>query len=1086
MSAAKKQKVGITDPNQKKQQKLYIGPNGLAIQSNVPAQSKTQVQSSALESVMAPVVDDLADVDSANAKLCLDGTAPISARRDYGAAGRAYEGYAMRQLATREINKIVLYPPPDTFVAIADGTEVTEKTVLDAKLAFNRGLVEARREGTPGISPHFGLDGIMVSRRAWEDDDNLRNSMELLEAKVSKVVDAGTLGPNFARMMRLLIRGVPLPMVLISPYKPTPEVYNTFEGKKDLFRHISIAENKEATRSTRAVVGDVKLKPWQDAGSKAAVAAWKKGSRIVIASAMTGDGKTILGLGALLKAVDHPVRIFCVHTIVLGRQTLQEGTRMNIDFHDLMSTGSKKVESENDETTPDEHVCRCILDGLSALTKKATKKDPVYIVMTHTSLRALSKALLGIKGPAHNNPESPSLAPASSTDRGVYSYIHNPCAMIVDEVHLLKRAADVFRAIASPVNQLSAMLLSATPPLKWTSTCDATKKSLRTKDARTSALAIRNLMDHEYGPAVAAAIRSAPWVVRRSLRNGVDDGQLVRPHIDMALGSDEASHDLINASKAELGLQARCAAGWICKNNLETVAVYVNSIDRAERFARILEKEIAAIAESTAWCRAVHSGINSGEDRYKLSDRECNDRLDKFKANTFAADGVSHKVIVSVRKLREGFNMPALKGVVVVDEVDSETESQIIGRSLRAYDGKTMAWCLIFGGDRAAETLASMLYALDPGQKLITIGQVAQNYKAEIAASRPCAARNAIKAAGVKIKDDVSKMLKAMAIAAVDNATLVATEVRAFIEQFKEATPDAEATLKYEVGEVAFSTRALDWLRGVRRAWHQPREYAGRYGTSVVDKALMQALEWFTIPVFSGDWKVPGTHMPRAAVFKPDGTRPVDGELWADTDGKEWRCCINGQECAAVSKFIAVWPHTTVTKEPMACGSCNGATGRCQTPGCDRFVGPMACEPGGHAGYCSRPCMNGGAEKVPGNATMGVVYTVDGTLPELGKVFKLNGADYAACKSDQACAATCGFINVIKDNHYNTGGKCIACRYPGGGGRQGDKNRCACGKSYQYLDRATKIYYCATCAPQPLKDAAKKRREDKKAKPERG
>ena len=126
MSAAKKQKVGITDPNQKKQQKLYIGPNGLAIQSNVPTQSKTQVQSSALESVMAPVVDDLADVDSANAKLCLDGTAPISARRDYGAAGRAYEGYAMRQLATREINKIVLYPPPDTFVAIADGTEVRE------------------------------------------------------------------------------------------------------------------------------------------------------------------------------------------------------------------------------------------------------------------------------------------------------------------------------------------------------------------------------------------------------------------------------------------------------------------------------------------------------------------------------------------------------------------------------------------------------------------------------------------------------------------------------------------------------------------------------------------------------------------------------------------------------------------------------------------------------------------------------------------------------------------------------------------------------------------------------------------------
>jgi len=744
--------------------------------------------------------------------------------------GVAYEPYALSKYAGANPKRVVFGGKggiPDVLLALASGKDVSPETTKKLKREYAVSVNNAVSNGeTPkGLSEHFGMDGVSVDSKAWSmHKEDLLSSMNVIECKVG-LTDCHVLGPTIARQfINLAVYGPEkLPrLTLLSPHKPTPAVFDTFAPLSGAFRHELIPEPPLSSSAARAdgigVVGggktsvdiadgEIDVFQWQKTIARRTLREWKKGTHICVANVVMGLGKTVAGWAALQRADKWPLRIFCAHTTIVADQAREEAVKLGIGALDLtylcktkegVDSAVRGTEYTSDSSMDDEHVaeeceptadeCARIISKLTDLSRRACADKPIYTVLCHTTLRALAVHGLGRLGCG--------------------------LALVIDESHKLKNCKAIYEAILSPINNTHALLMTATPPKTW--------------DVG------------QLGETTARELAKAPVVMRLGLDHGIAAKRLVPTHVEVVVGADAESWEVCDASEASVHSKAQATAAWIVSNNFATASVYTSRTDDADAFASALGPAIEAITGNKAWCASVHS-------KKKTSDNDA--ALEHLKTNTFASDGVMHKVVVSVGQLKEGFNMPSLTAVVLLEPPgDAASALQMAGRAMRAFPGKTIARMLVFGEDSAAASVGRMLHAYDREFKAITVGCVASTYEEQIKSAVEGPTRTALEAKARAFERKTRERLENLALAACDNRTLRTAQTIAFVKQFAAKKPiqgDGQK-LEYFIDKVKCRINAAMWLAGVRGDWHRSE---GSYLLSESNKAaLVEGLQWFDLP----------------------------------------------------------------------------------------------------------------------------------------------------------------------------------------------------------------------------------------------
>ena len=285
-------------------------------------------------------------------------TATNGEKHNNGARGIAYEPYALAVHARAHPDRVVFGGQggiPDALLARASGTPVTAEALKKLKREYAATVEAALTQGQKpvGLSEHFGLDGVSVDAKAWKTHTgDVLASLNVIEAKVC-IADCHVLGPSIARCYKnLAIYGpekVP-PLTVLSPYKPTSKVIDTFSPLKGAFHHERIEEETpravSSMPSTSAVeiTEDRPIDPyqWQKTVSRNTTGMWNKGSRICVANVVMGLGKTAAGWLTLQKADRQPLRLFCAHTAVVALQAMDEATRLGVTALDLTHRNKTK------------------------------------------------------------------------------------------------------------------------------------------------------------------------------------------------------------------------------------------------------------------------------------------------------------------------------------------------------------------------------------------------------------------------------------------------------------------------------------------------------------------------------------------------------------------------------------------------------------------------------------------------------------------------------------------------------------------------------------------------------------------------
>lgn len=742
------------------------------------------------------------------------------------ARGISYEPYALAQHALKHPTRVIFCGKggiPDALLARATGTPVTPAMTRELKRAYTTAVDEALAQGKKPsrLSEHFGMDGVSVDAKAWSmHTEDLLSSLHVLECKVG-LADCHVLGPSIARQFTNLALYGPEklpPLTLLSPHKPTPAVVSTFAPLNGAFNHeiireaVSASSVPSASADAMEISKDNHIDPfrWQGTVARRTVLEWNKGSRICVASVVMGLGKTVAGWLTLKNADKQPLRLFCAHTTVVALQAIEEAKRLGIhDVLDLTHRHTTKAgvdaavhgaadfssdsSSDDDGDVAEEHTpgpveCARLIQRLTDLSQTARADKPVYAVLCHATLRAL--ATHGLGG------------------------LKSPVALIIDESHKLRNGKAVCDAILSPIHAIRTLLMTATPPKTW----DVGK----------------------LGKQNAKALVDAPVVMRLGLAHGIEMKRLVPTHVELVVAADAMSGEMRDAADATIYKKAEATAAWIVNNNLATVSVYATLTKDADAFSAALGPAIEAIAGGKSWCESVHS-----KKKAKYNDAA----LNHFKADTFSSDGVLHKVVVSVGQLKEGFNMPKLQAVVLLEPPDdAATVLQMCGRGMRCYAGKTMARVLVFGQEGAAASVGRMLHAYDREFKAITVGAVASTYDEQINTAVEGATRTALEAKSHAFQAKTRERLQNLALATCDNSTLRTAQVAAFVKQFADTKPmrDDGQKLTYLIDKVECRVGAGHWLTRVRGDWHNCEE---SYSLSDANKAaLTEGVKWFDPP----------------------------------------------------------------------------------------------------------------------------------------------------------------------------------------------------------------------------------------------
>ena len=799
------------------------------------------------------------------------------------AHGLAYEPYALSQYEKAHPDRVVFYGKggiPDAILALATGKPVTPEMTRELKREHADSVDEALANGKEpkGLSEHFGMDGVSVDAGAWcqltrsmtpekllsPPQKSLQKSLHILECKVG-VADCHVLGPTIALEFGNLAKygKEQMPhLTLLSPHKPTLEVFKRLAAVQGAFHHELIREAPLASSTAAASVGAVEvaskdtaveLYQWQKKVAKRTLSKWKKGNRICVASVVMGMGKTFAGWWTLKRADRYPLRLFCAHTTVVADQARKEAMQLGIKALDLTHCCKTKVgvhaavrgvvEPAPEEQEPTATECARLIHNLTDLSRTACADKPVYAVLCHATLRALAKHGFG--------------------DLGCRT------ALLIDESHKMKNCRVVYESLLSPSNRgMRTLLMTATPPKSWD---------------------VGSL-----GETIVKALVDAPIVMRLGLTHGIEMKRLVPTHVEVVVAVDADSGEVCDSAEATIAKKVEATAAWIVSNNLSTASVYATRIGDAKTFAAALGPAINAIAGGKVWCASVHSNTKTSE----------NDAvLDHFKADTFSSDGVMHKVVVSVGQLKEGFNMPCLQAVVLLEPPDDAASIlQMAGRAMRVFPGKTIARMLVFGEDCAAASVGRMLHAYDREFKAVTVGAVASTYDDQIHTATAGPIRTALEAKSRSFEASTRERIENLALTNCDNSTLRTAQTVAFVDQFAETKPNTRdgQKLEYTIDTVVCRIGAGSWLAGVCSDWH--KSDGDHVLSDANKKVLTDGLGWFDPPPlertsFSHTQRVQQVH-----AFMADQKR-LPNRVSSDPDEKalgHWLVTLlqNGSQCS--------------------------------------------------------------------------------------------------------------------------------------------------------------------------------------------
>jgi len=793
----------------------------------------------------------------------------MSIQTDTGKAGREYELSSLTRRAQQDESRMI-FPArqaPEPLLLMAGGKDVTPDAV---RANIKQRQLDKNIPTKNGISTEFGMDAVSVNAKAFKSNGQVVD-LRVVECKIG-LADCGVLGPSIARQLKTLCRTGPdklPPLELISPFMPTPQVYDSFSLlPKGAFRYTKVQVDAAANvpvAVASGAAGTIKLFDWQRAAVRATLNAWNRSNtRLTKLQIPMGLGKTIAGWALLKNKPDQwsltkSVRIFAAHTVSIAMQALEEAKLLGINAIDLTNRQSNLVLPEaaaedeesdggdNDEAmfaTYDGKESKRIIESFLAVKAAATLEKPAYIVVCHHTLRILAKTpgFLGSK----------------------------PVALAIDEFHLLHKSKVVFERIFDPAANIRAMAMSGTPPTKYSAAV--------------------------LGKYLAEKMCDAPTTFRLGLRHGIEMGLLVPTHIEIVVGSDDKTHEQVDdTSRAPVATKAKTIASWLAVNRLQTCSVFVKRIREANDLKKLIKAELEALG-ATAWCDAHHSGNTSTKNR---------EVLDEFKRPIDPKTGdVDFKVVVSVGQLREGFNFPSLQAVVITNP--REDELQALGRVMRAFPGKTMGRALLFGKDRSTRSVSRMLYSYDREVRSITVGCVAETFdeQVETMGGKNEALKERLEGTSKKVAEDAHDCLERMATVVTNPEMLRAIQTDAFVEQFATAAPKHSDGVKlvYKVDGVHFKNVAYGWWNSTKNTyWH---------GFADECKAKLRSLAW---------WKDPA---PEKTKRVPIADRLEDAMRFMQTHNRR-PVTTNDDE-----KSLAQWLNnaTTNTKQTAACIKAVGET----------------------------------------------------------------------------------------------------------------------------------------------------------------
>ena len=719
-------------------------------------------------------------------------------------------------------------------------------------------------------SPHMGMDFVVVGEGVLEGTEPLGEEREIGEAKLGHTIDQHVLGPTIGLVHRTFRKtGRLLKTWLFSPQPPTPEVYKTLDANDEgtkYFEHVKIAGEKtgplrqtEGADEAPVVATTVRPRGWQRVAARKAVVKWNnKGERIVTLTAPMGMGKTIAGWETLTKATGWPVRLFVCHTIAMAQQVAGEAKKIGIrKVHDLTSHGRELVfdledeaaqgvedqatsakrakgaasptystdSTESTDSTKAESAkaCEQLQAKLRQLVSSAQAKNrPVYAVITHKMMRSMA-------------------------DVG-FAAFDTKMAMVVDEFHLLKKAVKVFNALLDPKAEVRTMCVSATPP-------KLLGRSLKEEDGKASGKKRKNKDNGGGAAAEATALAAARAVGEllatkasrvpgKTLHEGIEHGCLVPLLIESVLTVDEETRELVDPKKT-MTLEQRCKAiaDWMVARNHYTLSVFCTSTKVADEAAKLVKAEIEALVSGAkVFSESYHSNKTQSE-----CDRILSDFRKEYSAH-------SNKLIFSVGKLREGFDMPHLQAVAFLDNPkDVVGIFQGVGRCMRAYKNKAWGHALVFGEETAAAVTSIMRIGDVRNVEHVRLGVTTADFDTMMAAAEPHSetakrVRAAAKAAHERLRKAVETKNHSFALLISSAEKRMKAKVAAFVAQFESKAPvrsDGQM-LHYVVNGVALADQAGYWLKGVRQSWFVVTQE--QFRTTSEQKTELCALKWFEAP----------------------------------------------------------------------------------------------------------------------------------------------------------------------------------------------------------------------------------------------
>jgi hypothetical protein len=754
--------------------------------------------------------------------------------------GIAYEPHAIARYAEANKDRKVVpgnQVPPLLLAAIHGEPLTVEGLQKCVKLCaeWENELLETGKR-----SELTGIDGVAVAKVPFLTHKIDELKLEILEAKSRKKgVNCHILGTSIGVMLRAVgVYGADNPRMpvlkVLSPQRPTSNVYWVFAQMPHLYEHVPIPLPTE-TAPTQVV--KFELRKLQDTCMRCIITALRPTRdnpvrKPVVVTMACGLGKSVMALVTLKDASWAYVGVFVVHEARMAGQIEEEAKMVGVKTINLTCTRSKKHEGKEEEEGEEEGEegegdeegeeegeeseeeapptkgaqSERIIKDFERHAKTATKEARVCLIVCHHTLKIMT-SMRSAEGEKKKKSQWSGILERIGDWRRVL--------MVVDEWHKLKRAEDLFTSLFETPKQCQVVLMSATEPSE-------------------------NKLVNTLGEKNAAIIKEATRLGGVGVRRGIEDGFLVKAHVETVYATDAKTGEAVACSKTPLAERATTVAAWMVVNKIRTAVCYCSGIEEADEFQQLLQTALEEASDGCpAWCRAMHSGKACGG---RTGRKNIENEFKKPKTRKADPD---YRVLVAVNMLREGFNFPGLEACVLLAiPVECNDVMQVIQRVMRAHGTKTVGRVLLVGADSDGGRVAALLRdhdgdRSDPDKCAFSLGatpSTLQGYADVHANNGEARAVHARKAKAYQ--ERVTSELEWL-VARHD--VRVWAHILGYLEAFPThaPTPKDSGSFTYKLcGKTRTMSNAYGWRSQVRADWHRN---IGSYVTSEKQKEALLA-----------------------------------------------------------------------------------------------------------------------------------------------------------------------------------------------------------------------------------------------------